>query len=166
MSEPVDWLVHSARLMSDPAPSDIDLRRAVSAAYYGLFHLLTASAAVQMAPVGTASFVSLLRRGIDHKHLRLVSEAVAARGRLNPILGATGKPPSDQLAGVAAAVQTLQTARHQADYDLNISLTVPQGSFCISTAKDAFANWALIAQEQEAQVFLTLMMLPDRRRRG
>ena len=48
-------------------PNEASLRRAVSAAYYALFHLLTAAAASNMAPAFPAKLRPLVQRTFVHR---------------------------------------------------------------------------------------------------
>lgn len=45
-----DLLDHSSKLISAPPVADIDCRRAVSASYYAVFHLIAAAVASQVSP--------------------------------------------------------------------------------------------------------------------
>src|SRR5438105_2170909 len=92
-------------------PKQVDLRRAVSAAYYALFHLLTTEAAQNCKH---PSQRNRFARMFDHGRMKTCSSKVSSRPLpTDPaeILIAT------DLKLVADAFVTLQQARHTADYD-------------------------------------------------
>src|SRR5260370_36163344 len=92
-------------------PKQVDLRRAVSAAYYALFHLLTTEAAQNWKH---QSQRNRFTRMFDHGRMKTCSSTVSSR----PF-------PSDpaeiamarDLNLIAASSVTLQQGRHTADYD-------------------------------------------------
>ena len=45
-----ELLDHSSRLLAGDATAEVDYRRAVSAAYYAVFHLISAAVAAQVSP--------------------------------------------------------------------------------------------------------------------
>jgi hypothetical protein len=123
-------------------PSTTDHRRAVSAAYYALFHELCLAASRYVLP-GEASDREIRQaaRWINHKDLRAVCEVLytcavqvspakeppkGLRQRAVPLWEALSRPHPDggrslaaprELQIVAVAFVALQAARHSADYD-------------------------------------------------
>src|ERR1039458_7209039 len=75
-----DDLIRHAIFLSDLNPQDepkqVDLRRAVSAAYYALFHLLTTEAAQNWKHPGQ---LSRLARMFDHGRMKTCSSKVSSR---------------------------------------------------------------------------------------
>lgn len=71
-------LLAVARLLAQPPASDTALRRAVSTAYYALFHKLLRDAAQAFIGPGneTTAGYAILYRGFDHGHMRSVCEAL------------------------------------------------------------------------------------------
>lgn len=103
-------------------PRDVDLRRAVSAAYYGLFHLVTNYASIQLAEGQANEDRMRLRRSFSHAGVRRVG------GWVGGIQRPPGQPEaivslvdvartSANLVLVGPALVDLQEARHAADYD-------------------------------------------------
>lgn len=84
-------------------PKQASLRRAVSTAYYGLFHCLVAAAAASFLSHKHRAFRPALMRVFEH---RKMAEACQRFRRLKA-----------QPAAMAPFVG-LQQARHEADYDL------------------------------------------------
>jgi hypothetical protein len=121
-------------------PKQANLRRAVSSAYYGLFHELTASAVAFMLPARRSDLQVPLRRKFAHKTMRDV-----ARG------GRSSR--NKELAAVASAFVSLQEARHQADYDFSRSFTRFETSNHIERAADAVVRWASASTTPEGERF-------------
>ncbi|MCU0838495.1 MAG: hypothetical protein MUE49_07215 [Rhodospirillales bacterium] len=114
--EPLD-LIKTARLLagSEPdrrKPSEADLKRAISTAYYALFHAIARNAADRFAGTGRElSEPAWLHvyRALEHRQAKVACEQAR-----NPD---TFFPPS--LFSCADAFVELQKARHAADYDPN-----------------------------------------------
>lgn len=116
---PRDLLAQARDLATrDPLkPKQASLRRAVSTAYYALFHLLV-TAASQSLGRGSAPLSRLLARAFDHSEMEKACGTFAAGGAMpQAVTGAYGPivvPP--ELRRVAQAFRDLQEARHDADY--------------------------------------------------
>lgn len=114
------------------APSQTSLRRAVSTAYYALFHHIIRSAANTLvgAKHRKTPRYALIYRSFEHMKMRKVSELVD-----KPNLGEKAKKalgmnaPLPDIRDIATAFATLQQRRHWADYD-------PAGSISRSDAHD------------------------------
>lgn len=100
-------------------PRPIWLRRAVSSAYYALFHQLCREAAEHLIPKGSPQQRLKLARAFGHGDMKKTCARIAGReGGGNQHL----RPLLDSLKGtgiedVAASFVDLQEARHRADYD-------------------------------------------------
>ena len=68
------------RLISEPASPEVDIRRAISAVYYGLFHRLSAAGAKAFADRGS-DLESQAARAYNHATMRKVCETYARRKR-------------------------------------------------------------------------------------
>src|SRR5579862_3028447 len=104
-----DRLAHPER----DEPEQASFRRAISTAYYALFHLLVQEAA-QIWSSSSSARVGLERR-FEHRVMKEVSRSVskgAWKGWTTPAI-----PVPGELRSVAGALVDLQDARHQADYD-------------------------------------------------
>ncbi len=110
-------------------PKQASLRRAVSAAYYGLFHLLVADGAQLLSPKQPPGLSILIRRAFNHGDMRNVCkgfvQANVAAGRGRPSDGPPDAthalltfPLELALVSVLEAFVELQEARRQAEYDL------------------------------------------------
>lgn len=119
-----DHLLEQAdRLTLAPAagpPRQVDLRRAISAAYYALFHSIVCEVADEI--VGkkhrTTPRYELVYRAADRSSLKRVCEELQ-KSTLSPKYGRYAPPGGfgADLMAVAAAVIELQEKRHAADYD-------------------------------------------------
>jgi len=101
MSLAEELLERAQFLASDEhTTSQANIRRAISASYYAVFHLLSAAVAEQVSPDLPAGLRECTQRALSHSQMFVLP---------NPI--------SAELASVASDFQELQEARHAADYD-------------------------------------------------
>ena len=121
-----DALLRVARaLAAGPSPGDAELRRAISSAYYALFHTTLKRAAVRFvgAPHSHTPAYALIYRGFVHGRMKDVCRAVD-----RPILGQRHQTllqrtsVSPEARAFASAFVSLQDLRHRADYDPQIAL--------------------------------------------
>ena len=111
-------------------PKQASLRRAVSTAYYALFHLLVADGAKRLSPAKSDALRLLIQRAFNHGEMRNVCKSFADGHRAAIKNGQPGQPPPAtrklitlpldiQLFGVIQAFIELQEARTEADYNLD-----------------------------------------------
>jgi hypothetical protein len=156
-----DLLALAGRL-ANPArdePEQASFRRAISTAYYALFHLLVQEA-VQILFSSTSAQLALERR-FEHRVMKDVSLAVAQgswKGWTTPTI-----PIPSELRSVAAALVNLQRARHQADYD-NAELWGSSDVHAVmADTHDAFDNWAKIRTHPAANEYLLSLLIGNKR---
>lgn len=128
------------------------LRRAVSTAYYALFHLIIETACENW-PQPQRSRVA---RQFEHKRMKDVS---ADAGNKRPAI------PSTAQAGLVVVANTfvlLQQNRHTADYNLSVVLTPEEVALDILLVEDAFKTWSDIKGEQVVQDYLFSLLFKDR----
>ena len=141
--------------------SEAARRRAISTAYYGLFHSFTEAGACLIAGPN-ASLQSHVARSYNHTLLRTVCDRLW-RERLDaPWNRLFQAPLSDEIKLVAAATVELQAARILADYDLAETITVSFAVECVRSARRAALAFAAIAVSDEARAFLIAILLSDR----
>jgi uncharacterized protein (UPF0332 family) len=106
-------------------PEQVNLRRAVSSAYYALFHALIGAACAQLAGPGTRARAMrmVLARTFTHAEMQRASRAFAQGQNglprdLRPVLA--GGEISGSLRELAQLFHRLQDDRHEADYDLTV----------------------------------------------
>lgn len=165
---------HARRLIASPTagptPTDVDLRRAVSAAYYAVFHTLAGAGAQSVAP-GSVHLQNQVARAFSHTAMRKVCDAYArSPARPFPQPGLTNLNPAApnlRLSGIAEAFAVLQEARHAADYDPGYTTSILDASLLLDLAHAALADFAAIQSDPDTQVFLAALLLSDRwTRRG
>jgi len=149
---------------SPGAPRQVDLRRAISNAYYGVFHATLTSAANQFIGRSkqSTSQYSLLYRSIDHITLRNLCLELRNR-KLSPKLGRYA--PADgfgsDIRAFAAAVLDLQQSRHDADYDPSIRYQLSESVAAIRAARIALVSFEA-ATDIERETFLSLLVFKPR----
>jgi uncharacterized protein (UPF0332 family) len=155
MAYPDDLLQHAvflSELNRPQEPKQVDLRRAVSAAYYGLFHLLTTEAAQNWKH---QSQRDRFARMFDHGRMKTCSSRVSSRPL--PVESAE-IPIATDLKLVANTFIKLQQARHTADYDNSKVWSRTEVWEMIAQAEDAIAAWSNIRENEIAQDYLLDLM--------
>lgn len=139
------------------------LRRAISTAYYAVFHELVIQATREL--VGDRGAVkrggtSPATRWFGHNDLRRLAEAVTGPGgkhrAISPVLGDV----HSDVVRVAEAFVALQEARERADYDHNYDVRRRDARYYVAQARDAVATARRLYQDQEPSYvrFLRLMV--------
>ena len=126
--DPRDLLRHAAAVADTlPGRTDTDYRRAVSAAYYALYHALTLQAAVLLATGGEPSGRYDAVRRFRHWHLRDVARAVI-----------DGDAPGDgQVERIVRILRFLRIEREHADYNRRERFTQRRAHDAITIATQA-----------------------------
>ncbi|MGA3259248.1 MAG: hypothetical protein ABSE35_10235 [Bryobacteraceae bacterium] len=139
------------------SPTQADLRRSVSTAYYALFHLLISET---IAHWSLASSRDALGRMFEHSVMRKVSGRISDSTRF-PF---TGEDPKvvQSLKTVAQVFVELQDNRHIADYDNTIFWTRTEALREVTTAAKAFSTWQAIKNEKIAQDYLVSLLIKPR----
>jgi hypothetical protein len=137
-------------------PRQASLRRAVSTAYYSLFHLLRNEATKSFFPNTPADLRAKAGRAMAHADAK---SACALFMSGSGIKGLTISPIDQNLRDVASAFHDLQEARHKADYDLVETFDRVQVLGHIQRARDAMNKWKLVKNTPNANVFLVALFL-------
>jgi hypothetical protein len=145
------------------APRQVDLRRAISSAYYGLFHAACIAAADEFVGKTKQSepIYALVYRSIEHRTLRQLCEDLGKPtipAKYQPYLPPRGLPLG--IAVFALAIVDLQAKRHAADYDPLLRLSPVDARVAIRTARRALALFELVRRSR--RVFLLLLLFPPR----
>jgi len=144
-------------------PKQASLRRAVSAAYYSLFHLLIYEFTIQV--IRDPDLRPRFSRAFEHGEMKQTSQVFGrpnlSRDQLEKLAGGLTIPPDVQQ--VAQAFVTLQDARHDADYDLDKTFTAADVRALISKAQQAFQAWQSVRKDPAAKMYLAAMLLGRRR---
>jgi len=155
-----DDLLAQARHLALPdkrRPKQANLRRAVSAAYYALFHLLTSECAHQLVPVNPAGLSAQVRRAFDHATMRQVCRVIVDVN--STLCTSFHLKASTDLREVADAFSSLQDARHSADYDLSSNWERKDVILKLQDAEAAFTAWRRVRGSDEASVFLIALLM-------
>lgn len=141
-----------------------DLRRAISTAYYALFHAVLTAAADDI--VGSTqrmdSRYALLYRSIDHRSLRTTCQQMLQKEP--PPKYKPHTPPEgfgDDLNSLANAIVELKDKRETADYDPSYRATATDALLAVDTARKALARFRAAGRVQR-RAFLWLLVFPPR----
>jgi len=145
-------------------PRDVDLRRAISAAYYAVFHYILAAATdefVGPAERGAPSYTLVYRR-VDHGALsRLCAEVKKPKSSTKYSQFSPPEGFARDVKSFAGALVELQEKRHSADYDPSIRFGPQDARSAIASARRAIARFAEVSSV-ERRIFLTLLLFPPR----
>ena len=135
--------------------SQASLRRAVSTAYYALFHVLIEDAAARWP--GTAEARTALERGFKHGIMRSGSLEFGPSGWKDRRGNRQDVPLA--LQGVAQSFATLQDKRHSADYDNSKAWSPTHANEILELTRQAFEDWRVIREDPMAGNYLIAMLL-------
>lgn len=146
------------------APRQADLRRAISAAYYALFHAVLTDAAddfVGRTHRHTARY-SLLYRSIDHRSLRELCKDITKPSlpdKYSKYLPAGGF--GADLNALATALVDLHEKRQLADYDPLFRAALADVALDIAKARAALVRFRHASRPQR-RAFLALLVFSPR----
>jgi hypothetical protein len=156
-------LLAVARLLIDetsgPA-SDAQLRRAVSTAYYAVFHKILREAADRFVGPDHSSKAAyrLVYRNFDHSRVREICLKLNVSALSAPMRLDLGRDTvSLEMRDFASSFPFLQFARHRADYDPGYVIATPDAANHIAAAQTAMAAFDQTAEAERTDV-LALMM--------
>jgi uncharacterized protein (UPF0332 family) len=138
-------------------PRQSNLRRAVSSAYYAVFHFLVDQACRSLlgSNAGRTSLRNILSRGFEHGQMKELSKSFAS-GTLPLWMRKTAPEltiPAD-LRFIAETFVMLQEQRHKADYNLSVRLARSETEELIASAREAIALWPVIADDDATRLYL------------
>lgn len=150
-------------LVRHNGPDEANVRRAVSSAYYAIFHLLVSDAVLNWKQ---AEHRSRPARAFDHKRMKDASTATLTKIGSVQSLDRSGQDPAQavrfRLSTVAQAFVDLQQARHKADYDTEEPFHPLAAAIDVAQARQAFSTWAEVRDEPLAQDYLYSLLFKDR----
>ena len=168
MPDPSELIATSRRLLHSSSPfpiTDGTLRRAVSTAYYALFHKVLRTGADRFMGVGAqrSGGFKLLYRGFNHGQMRKVCIELD-KATLSPSfqvkLGRT--IVSQEMRDFATGFIQLQDARHRADYDPSPTpFSISDSNDLIDVANDAMAKFDQAGADERVDV-LAMMLVNSR----
>lgn len=152
-----ELMAHALDLIHEDPPAEVYLRRAVSAAYYAVFHLLIFESTQHW---DNPALRAALGRGYDHGLMRTAS---------NRVLDSREFPYKDEdpkvvgaLREIAQGFSQLQQDRHFADYNLTQPLDPGTALSQVKRAEKIFRTLPLVKHEQITQEYLTLLLVRTR----
>jgi len=131
-------------------PTQASLRRAVSTAYYALFHLLIDEAVSKWT---IERHRSVLARTFDHNKMKGICDDVLKKNK-------SGANVPGELVIVAQNFIELQQHRHTADYDNSKQWSRDDVVIVLTLATEAFNDWLEVSSQDVAQDFLPQLFLP------
>lgn len=139
-------------------PRQASLRRAVSTAYYALFHLLISEATLNWKRVDQRP---LLARYFEHCKMKSASDR--QRAECNKFMSAKPVPSLDlecmrHLHFVSHTFLQAQQQRLMADYDNATPWTRTDALMLITDVETAFASWRVIRDDAAAQAHLLSLL--------
>jgi hypothetical protein len=153
-----DDLLEQARVLAyTTPPTQASLRRAVSSAYYAVFHLLIADATSNWSNVPLRP---ALGRAFDHGLMKTASNRLLNKSEF-PFIGEDPLVVAS-LRFVAARFSQLQEDRHFADYNLTKDLDQVDALDRIKDAETIFTRWTEIRGNQIAQEYLVSLVVKNR----
>jgi hypothetical protein len=156
-------LLEQARFLSQREagrgrPRQASLRRAVSTAYYAVFHLLSADAAAQACLVSPAGLRERVQRALAHDTMKQAANAFQSNNLPAHVAPILGRPIATSVTSVARSFMRLQEERHKADYDLADQFDRRGVQGIISQAEQIFKDWNAVRNSDDARVFLASLM--------
>jgi hypothetical protein len=162
--DPSDLLAVARVLLSVGAPSppgQAQLRRAVSTAYYALFHKVLRTAAERFAGPGQeqSGAYAILYRSFDHGHMKRVCEDLQVSTLKDRIKGPLRRDAvSQDTRDFAGIFPSLQDIRHLADYDPTVRFLPSDVVSLIDSAEVAIEAFDRITADEQADVLALLMV--------
>jgi hypothetical protein len=154
-------------------PKQVNLRRAVSAAYYAVFHLLVREATGHViGPAGGQTAGGLrakVSRWFTHDQMKATCLAFAGGGgkplpaKFVEVLGSP--PPGIVPTGLVRLADTfvsLQGERHDADYDITYAPTRQDVLLAVERAKRAFEDAGALSGDPVYNLFLTMLLTGEK----
>jgi hypothetical protein len=146
------------------SPHQASLRRAVSTAYYAIFHLLISEATANWA---RPELRATLGRCFDHGPMKTASETKVSQINTNFDDNApegAEKTVAIHLRTVANAFIQAQQRRNDADYNMAKEWAPVEVDKQIASVNEAFKSWNTIRDEAVAQAYLVSLLGAKERR--
>lgn len=141
-------------------PRAVYLRRAVSTAYYGLYHCVCLEAARTLIPSAPPTQQMFLARAFGHREVKTCCEWIAGRrgGTHRYVVPLVRALKQSEFVDVADSFCDLQEARHQADYDHLASFSKATANSLVAEARFAIAAIES-ASADEREAFFALLAI-------
>lgn len=157
------WLLRQARDLAGEGagqPRHTNLRRATSAAYYALFHEMSAATARHLLPGSSAEEQQRASRRVSHASIKGAADWIAGDTPPKHLHDVVGRlRTNSDLTDVAQAFNELQEEREKADYDHEADLTRPGTHARIAQADRAIRLLRKHAASEDFRSFFGLVAL-------
>jgi uncharacterized protein (UPF0332 family) len=156
-----DDLLKQAKYLANREPKhprQASLRRALSTAYYALFHAIISEALMISAPALPNGLRPLVGRTFDHGAMKKVCAGFGQASPAATTAALITRPMQPELISVARAFVDLQNARHQADYDTLATFSKVDVMLKIREAEQSVGRMASIRGEPNFNVFLSALL--------
>lgn len=154
----IDQGDHLANRQAVGAPRQADLRRAVSSAYYALFHaVLTGAADLVVGRARRKSTIySLVYRAPNHRSVRdIFHQVYRNEGKIISCLN--DDVFGEDAVAFASAFIDLYEKRQHSDYDPLYRITASEAGFAVSTGRAALVHWDAIPLEQKEAILISCL---------
>jgi len=158
-SELIEQAEHLAK-REPKRPRQASLRRAVSAAYYALFHLLVNDAVRKLIPIAPDKLRGQAQRAFTHGEMRAACKQLTQGSEL--FLTLLEQPVEPEIRDVAEIFVELQQQRHAADYDLAQTFDQLDVLRTVEQSRAAMSGWRKVRNTPNANVFLAALLLNSR----
>lgn len=136
-----------------------NLRRAVSAAYYAVFHLLITEAVDALAREHSHALRARMRRAFAHADMVSVCRQFASGGLPDYVRALLAEPIEPDLTFISKMFVFLQEARLIADYDMAMDFSLGNARLAVLRAHGIFTSWSSIRHTPNATTLLTARLL-------
>lgn len=161
MPDPAELVAAARLLLSTQPATEAQLRRAVSTAYYAVFHKVLRAAAQHFAGEGQehSGAYLILYRSFGHGHMKQTCEDLAKSTLPQKIRWSLRRDAvSQETRDFAAAFPALQEIREFADYDPTPSpWDASDVAALIDSAEAAIEAFDRIDQDEQADILALLM---------
>lgn len=143
-------------------PQSVKLRRAVSTAYYALFHSICRQTADHLLPSGSTDDRLRVARSFGHRDIKMVCEWIAGRAKTNDTLEPLVKRLMNTvISDVAMAFIDLQESRHDADYN-HLEPFSQQATSAVVSDAEAAINVLAVTPSDDRELFFALVAIRAR----
>lgn len=141
-------------------PKQASLRRAISTAYYALFHLLINEAVCLLVKGRDRKILrQTLSRAFTHAQMKKISQQFGNDSVSDKFLSAlNGLRLQAELISIAKTFFDLQQVRHEADYDLSQDFMRQDCLDHVGRVEKAFEDWSKVRGSLQSEVFLVAML--------
>jgi hypothetical protein len=165
-----DELLSQARMLASldgasrpiSVPLQANLRRAVSSAYYAVFHLFISESVGLLLREGPPNLAARVSRSFSHSEMSKVCGWFAKQQPTDQLRNLVPGAISAQLQSVATIFVQLQEARHRADYDIQFSLDRQIALAWVEQAEKLLLTWNSVRGAADSRVFLAALAFGSR----